>query len=177
MAKQCCGTGRRRWTSLWSFWRGTHRRWRREVALGAVTCARGAGDVGNMARAAADSISILGATSGQNASVAGLQSQHKHTDCWKKPKQDLGSRCLRICLSLRFREPLPRTPNAGGAASDLLGTLWWVHFDGRFRLVRTVKRASSEDRWASVSPRDPFSDGDLEVTPAEFTWSTGARAS
>ena len=81
--KRCCGTDRRRWTSLWSFWRRTRqtRGWLREVALGAATGARCAGDVGNMVRAAAGSILILGVMSVQNASVAGPQSQHKHSDC------------------------------------------------------------------------------------------------
>ena len=50
-----------------------------------------------------------------------------------------------------------------------------VDFDGRFRFVRTVERANSEDRWAVASPRDPFSFGDLEMTPAEFTCSKGTR--
>ena len=46
-----------------------------------------------------------------------------------------------------------------------------VHFDIRFRFARTVKRASPEDRWTIASPRDLFSAGDLEVTPAEFACS------
>ena len=50
-----------------------------------------------------------------------------------------------------------------------------VDFDGRCRLVRTVKRASLDDRWTAVSPRDLFLVGDLEVTPAEFTCSRGTR--
>ena len=31
-----------------------------------------------------------------------------------------------------------------------------VDFDGRFRMVRTIKRANADDRWKVVSPRDPF---------------------
>ena len=34
-----------------------------------------------------------------------------------------------------------------------------VDFDGRFRMVRTMKRANADDRWAVVSPRDLFSAG------------------
>ena len=41
-----------------------------------------------------------------------------------------------------------------------------VGSDGRFRLVRTVKRTSPEDRWKIASPSDPFSAGDVKVTPA-----------
>ena len=48
-----------------------------------------------------------------------------------------------------------------------------VYFDGRFRMVRTIKRANADDRWKVVSPRDPFSAADLESTPAEFTCSRG----
>ena len=48
-----------------------------------------------------------------------------------------------------------------------------VDFDGRLRFVRTVKRTSSEGRWTIASPRDPFSAGDLGMTPAEFTCSKG----
>ena len=50
-----------------------------------------------------------------------------------------------------------------------------VDFDGRFRMVRTVKRASVDDRWKIVSPRDPFSGADLESKPAEFSCSRGTR--
>ena len=50
-----------------------------------------------------------------------------------------------------------------------------VDFDGRFRMVRTIKRAHADDRWKVVSPRDPFSGADLESTPAEFTCSRGTR--
>ena len=50
-----------------------------------------------------------------------------------------------------------------------------VDFDGRFRMVRTIKRASADDRWKVVSPRDPFSAADLDSTPAEFTCSRGTR--
>ena len=50
-----------------------------------------------------------------------------------------------------------------------------VDFDGRFRLVRTIKRASPDDTWAVVSPRDPLSADDLEMTPAEFTCPRGTR--
>ena len=50
-----------------------------------------------------------------------------------------------------------------------------VDFDGRFRLVRTVKRGSSDDRWTGVQSRDFYSVGDLEMTPAEFTCSRGTR--
>ena len=32
-----------------------------------------------------------------------------------------------------------------------------------------------KDRWAVVSPRDPFSANDLDTTPAEFTCSKGTR--
>ena len=32
-----------------------------------------------------------------------------------------------------------------------------VDFDGRFRMVRTIKRANADDRRKVVSPRDPFS--------------------
>ena len=39
-----------------------------------------------------------------------------------------------------------------------------VDFDGRFRMVRTIKRANADDRWKVVSPRDPFSAADLEST-------------
>ena len=63
-----------------------------------------------MVRAAEDSILILGVRNVQNASAAGPQSQRKHSDCWKKPKRDLGSLCLKICLSPRFREPSLRNP-------------------------------------------------------------------
>ena len=48
-------------------------------------------------------------------------------------------------------------------------------FDGRLRLVRTIKRASPDDRWAALSPRDPFSTDDVEITPAELTCSRGTR--
>ena len=50
-----------------------------------------------------------------------------------------------------------------------------VDFDGRFRMVRAIKRANADDRWKVVSPRDPFSAADLESTPAEFTYSRGTR--
>ena len=50
-----------------------------------------------------------------------------------------------------------------------------VDFDGRCRLVRTVKRASPDDRWTAVSSRDLFLVGDLEMTPAEFTCSRRTR--
>ena len=50
-----------------------------------------------------------------------------------------------------------------------------VDFDGRFRMVRTIKRAHADDRWKVLSPRDPFSAADLESTPAEFTCSRGTR--
>ena len=50
-----------------------------------------------------------------------------------------------------------------------------VDFDGRFRMVRTIKRANADDRWKVVSPRDPFSAADMESTPAEFTCSRGTR--
>ena len=50
-----------------------------------------------------------------------------------------------------------------------------VDFDGRFRMVRTIKRANADDRWKVVSPRDPFSAADLESTPAEVSFSRGAR--
>ena len=36
-------------------------------------------------------------------------------------------------------------------------------FDGRFRLVRTVKRTSFEDGWKIASPNNPFSAGDSEL--------------
>ena len=48
-------------------------------------------------------------------------------------------------------------------------------FDGRFRMVRTIKRADADDRWKVVSKKDPFSAADLESTPAEFTCSRGTR--
>ena len=47
--------------------------------------------------------------------------------------------------------------------------------DGRFRFVRMVTRTSPDDRWTAVSPRDPFSVGDLEMTAADFTCSMGTR--
>ena len=50
-----------------------------------------------------------------------------------------------------------------------------VDFDGRFRMVWTIKRADADDRWKVVSPRDPFSAADLESTPAEFSCSRGLR--
>ena len=50
-----------------------------------------------------------------------------------------------------------------------------VDFDGRFRMVQTIKRANADDRWKVVSPREPFSAADLESTPAEFTCSRGTR--
>ena len=50
-----------------------------------------------------------------------------------------------------------------------------VDFDGRFRMVRTIKRANADDRRKVVSPRDPFSAADLESTPAEFTCPRGTR--
>ena len=50
-----------------------------------------------------------------------------------------------------------------------------VDFDGRFRMVWTVKRANADDRWKIVSPRDPFSGADLQLTPAEFSCSRGTR--
>ena len=50
-----------------------------------------------------------------------------------------------------------------------------VDLDGRFRMVRTIKRANADDRWKVVSPRDPFSAADLESTPAEFTCWRGTR--
>ena len=50
-----------------------------------------------------------------------------------------------------------------------------VDFDGRLRKVRTIKRASADDRWKVVSEKDPFSAADLESTPAEFTCSRGTR--
>ena len=34
-------------------------------------------------------------------------------------------------------------------------------FDGRFRMVQTIKRASADDRWKVASPRDHFSSADL----------------
>ena len=42
-------------------------------------------------------------------------------------------------------------------------------------MVRTIKRASADDRWKAVSDKDPFSAADLESTPAEFTCSRGTR--
>ena len=48
-------------------------------------------------------------------------------------------------------------------------------FDGRFRMVRAIKKANADDRWTIVSPRGPFSAADLESTPAEFTCSSGIR--
>ena len=50
-----------------------------------------------------------------------------------------------------------------------------VDFDGRFRMVQTVKRANADDRWKVVSPRDPFQAAELASTPAEFTCSRGTR--
>ena len=50
-----------------------------------------------------------------------------------------------------------------------------VDFNGRFRMVRTIKRANTDDRWKVVSPRDPFSAADWESTPAELTCSRGTR--
>ena len=50
-----------------------------------------------------------------------------------------------------------------------------VDFDGRFRMVQTIKRANADDRWKVVSPRDPFSVADLESTSADFTCSRGNR--
>ena len=50
-----------------------------------------------------------------------------------------------------------------------------VDFDGRFRKVRTIKRATADDRWKVVSPKDPFSAADPESTPAEFTCLGGTR--
>ena len=50
-----------------------------------------------------------------------------------------------------------------------------VDFNGRFRMVRTIKRANTDDRWKVVSPSDPFSAADLESTSAEFTCSRGTR--
>ena len=41
-----------------------------------------------------------------------------------------------------------------------------VDFDGRLRMVRTIKRANADDRWKVVSPRDPVSAADLESTPS-----------
>ena len=38
-----------------------------------------------------------------------------------------------------------------------------------------VKRTSLEDRWKIVSPSDPFSTGDPEVTPAEFACAQRGR--
>ena len=46
-----------------------------------------------------------------------------------------------------------------------------VDFNGRYRMVRTIKRANADDRWKVVSPSDPFSAADLESTSAEFTCS------
>ena len=48
-----------------------------------------------------------------------------------------------------------------------------VDFDGRFRMVRTIKRANADDRWTVVSKKDPLTAADLESTPAEFTCSRG----
>ena len=42
-------------------------------------------------------------------------------------------------------------------------------------MVRTIKRASADDKWKVVSQKDPFSAADLESTPAEFTCSRGTR--
>ena len=50
-----------------------------------------------------------------------------------------------------------------------------VDFDGRFRMVRTIKRANADDRWKVMSPRGLLSANDLESTPAEFTCSRGTR--
>ena len=50
-----------------------------------------------------------------------------------------------------------------------------LDFDGRFRMVWTIKRTNADDRWKVVSPRDPFSAADLESTPTEFTCSRGTR--
>ena len=50
-----------------------------------------------------------------------------------------------------------------------------VDFDGRFRMVWTIKRANPDDRWKVMSPRDPFQAADLECTPAEFSCSRGTR--
>ena len=45
-----------------------------------------------------------------------------------------------------------------------------VDFDGRFRVVWTIKRANADDGWKLVSPRDP-----RPPTRAEFTCSRGSR--
>ena len=45
-----------------------------------------------------------------------------------------------------------------------------VDFDGRFRMVRTIKRANADDRWKVVSPRDPFSAAELESIPLHNVW-------
>ena len=50
-----------------------------------------------------------------------------------------------------------------------------VDFDGRFRMVRTIKRANADDKWKVVSAKDPFSAAEMELTPAEFTCSRGTR--
>ena len=50
-----------------------------------------------------------------------------------------------------------------------------VDFDGRFRMVRTVRRVNADDRWKVVSEKDPFSAADLESTPTEFICSGGTR--
>ena len=42
-------------------------------------------------------------------------------------------------------------------------------------MVRTVKRANTDDRWKVVSPRDPYSAADLGSTPAEFSCSRETR--
>ena len=39
-----------------------------------------------------------------------------------------------------------------------------VYFNGRFRMVRTIRRANAEDRWKVVSLRDPYSAAELEST-------------
>ena len=54
-----------------------------------------------------------------------------------------------------------------------------VDFDGRFRMVRTFKRANADDRWKVVSPRDPFSAADVEVSASRihlFEWNSREKS-
>ena len=96
----------------------------------------------------------------------------------------LGRRWRGLVSACWFRDPVLERVNKFNSRcteAQLLGFCLKSHrkivvdFDGRFRMVRTIKRAHADDRWKVVSPRDPFSGADLESTPAEFTFSRGTR--
>ena len=76
-----------------------------------------------------------------------------------------------------FRDPILERANKFNPRCTEAKLLGFCHKSsrGRFRMVRTIKRANADDRRKVVSQKDLFSAADLESTPAEFTCSRGTR--